>query len=325
MDMKPIAVYYEHPEWFKPLFNELERRGVPVLPIHADAHVFDPAVRESYALVFNRMSPSAWLRGHAHSIFYTLGYINHLEVNGIPVVNGSDAYRIEISKAAQLDLLRQLGLPYPKSRVINNANQTLAAADGFRYPVIVKPNIGGSGAGVQKFDDVAALRNALASGSIQLGIDHTALVQEFIPQEAGRIVRVETLNGNYLYGIRIYTTGTSFDLCPADVCQTVDGQTLNASTCAVDAPQRGLRVEAYTPPIEIIHSVEMIVRAARIDVGGVEYMIDERDGRLYFYDINALSNFVADAPNVIGFDPFVNLVDYLLQRARYEPVTAVML
>ena len=32
------------------------------------------------------------------------------------------------------------------------------------------------------------------------------------------------------------------------------------------------------------------------------------------YDINALSNFVADAPNVIGFDPFVRLVDYLEGR-----------
>jgi hypothetical protein len=326
MHTKPIAVFYEHPEWFKPLFNELERRGVAVQPILADAHLFDPAIRESFALVFNRMSPSAWLRGHAHSIFYTLSYLNHLEANGIPVVNGSEAYRIEISKAAQLDLLRQLALPYPKSRVINHANQALGAADGFRYPIIVKPNIGGSGAGVQKFDDVAALRHAVESGSIQLGIDHTALVQEFIPQESGRIVRVETLNGKYLYGIRIYTTGASFDLCPADVCQTVDGQTLNASTCAVDAPQRGLRVEAYTPPAEVIRSVEMIVRAATIDVGGVEYMIDERDGQLYYYDINALSNFVADAPNVIGFDPFVNLVDYLLQRTGFaEPVTAIVL
>jgi hypothetical protein len=321
MVTQPIAVFYEHPEWFKPLFAELERRGVPVQPILADTHVFDPAVRESYSLVFNRMSPSAWLRGHAHSIFYTLSYLNHLEANGVPVVNGSAAYRLEISKAAQLDLLHQLMLPCPRSRVINHASQALSAAAGFRYPIIIKPNIGGSGAGVQKFDDEASLQAASDAGTIQLGIDHTALVQEFIPQESSRIVRVETLNGKYLYGIRIYTTGNSFDLCPADVCQTVDGQALNASTCAVDAPQRGLRVEAYTPPAEMISSVEQIVRAAKIDVGGVEYMIDERDGQLYYYDINALSNFVADAPNVIGFDPFVPLVDYLLERARALTIT----
>jgi len=27
--------------------------------------------------------------------------------------------------------------------------------------------------------------------------------------------------------------------------------------------------------------------------------------------VNALSNFVADAPRVIGFNPFVNLADFL--------------
>ena len=57
------------------------------------------------------------------------------------------------------------------------------------------------------------------------------------------------------------------------------------------------------------------MEAANIEVGGVEYIIDDRDGQLYFYDINALSNFVADGPKVIGFDPFVRLVDYLEQEA----------
>jgi glutathione synthase/RimK-type ligase-like ATP-grasp enzyme len=35
------------------------------------------------------MSPSAWLRGHGSSIFYTLQYLEHLERHGVPVVNGS--------------------------------------------------------------------------------------------------------------------------------------------------------------------------------------------------------------------------------------------
>ncbi len=66
---------------------------------------------------------------------------------------------------------------------------------------------------------------------------------------------------------------------------------------------------------EIIAQVEEISRAAHLDVGGIEYLVDDRDGKHYFYDINALSNFVADAQNVIGFDPFVRLVDYLAERA----------
>jgi len=43
---------------------------------------------------------------------------------------------------------------------------------------------------------------------------------------------------------------------------------------------------------------------------------DDRDGSLVYYDINALSNFVADAPRVIGFDPFQKLADYLEKEAR---------
>ena len=75
-------------------------------------------------------------------------------------------------------------------------------------------------------------------------------------------------------------------------------------------------MEGYTPPPEVIAACETIMQTAGIDVGGIEYMIDDRDGRLVYYDINALSNFVADAVNVVGFDPFARLVDYLVKRAR---------
>jgi hypothetical protein len=52
-------------------------------------------------------------------------------------------------------------------------------------------------------------------------------------------------------------------------------------------------------------------------------MIDDRDGEHYFYDVNALSNFVADAPRVIGFDPFVRLADWLEREAGLVPAAEV--
>lgn len=312
---RPIALFYEHPEWFRPLFAELDRRGTPYVKIEAGTHRFDPAEEPEYSLVFNRMSPSAYNRGHGNAIFYTTSYLGYLREKGVRVINGYDAWLTEISKAHQLALLHRLGLPYPRARAINHASQAPAAAEGLRFPVVIKPNIGGSGAGVRRFDSAEELRAAAEGGELELGIDSTALIQEFIPQEESRIVRVEVLGGKYLYGIRIYTPGNSFDLCPADVCQRVDGAALDAQICAVDAPKRGLRVEGYEPPVEIVAQVEAIMAAAHIDVGGIEYMIDSRDGQLYFYDINALSNFVADAPNVVGFDPFALLADYLEEQA----------
>ena len=307
-----LGIYYEHPDWFRPLFNELDRRGVPYSKLHADTHAFDPGDSTSpYAVVFNRMSPSAYTRGRGHLTFYTSQYLAHLDRLGVRVINGTAAWRTEISKAYQLTVLERLGLPYPKARVIHHPSQAADAADGLRFPVVVKPNIGGSGAGIKRFDTIDGLRRAARDETIDLGLDHTALVQEFIPQEEGRIVRVEVLDSRYLYAIRIYTPGDSFNLCPADVCQSVDGAELARPACAVDAPKNKMRVEAYTPPDEIIQAVERIMVTSGIELGGVEYMIDQRDGQLYFYDINQLSNFVAEPVRVLGFDPFARLADWL--------------
>ena len=312
--MLPFAIYHEHPDWFRPLFAELDRRGHPVVRLDPRAHLYDPAEGcPPYSLLFNRMSPSAYLRGGVQGMFFTLSYLAHLERVGLPVVNGLQAFTIETSKARQLTLLESLGLPYPKARVINHASRAVEAAEGLRFPVVVKANVGGSGAGIVRYDTPRALAAAAESG-LDFGVDHTALVQEFIPARAGHITRVETLGGKYLYAIKVYTTGDSFNLCPADICQRADGVELVRAACPIDAPKTGLKVEGYTPPPEVIGACERIMRAAGIDVGGIEYMVDDRDGRLVYYDINALSNFVADAPNVVGFDPFGRLVDYLEQR-----------
>ena len=42
----------------------------------------------------------------------------------------------------------------------------------------------------------------------------------------------------------------------------------------------------------------------------------KEDGEIYFYDINATSNFVANAPEVVGFDPTARFADYILHVAR---------
>jgi len=309
---RTLAIYYEHPDWFRPLFAELDRRAFPYVKLDATQHAYDPSENKSpYAVVFNRMSPSAYLRGHGHGIFYTLQYLDHLENLGTRIINGQKAFAIEISKARQLALLDSLDLPYPKARVINHPALAVAASEGLRFPIVVKANIGGSGAGIVRFDSRDELRAAVEAGKVNLGIDQTALVQEFIPPRGGYITRVETLGGKYLYGIKVFTTGETFNLCPADICQTTDGVELARVACPVDAPKSGLRVEGFEPPRDVIRSVERIVQAAQIDVGGVEYIVDDRDGSLLYYDINALSNFVADATRVVGFDPHARLVDFL--------------
>jgi hypothetical protein len=95
-------------------------------------------------------------------------------------------------------------------------------------------------------------------------------------------------------------------LCPADYCELPE-----VGDAVSDG---GSAVEAFTPPQDVIDDARRILAATGAELGGVEYLINARDGHAYFYDINALSNFVADAPNVIGFDPIVDLVDFIVER-----------
>jgi hypothetical protein len=309
-----LAFLYEHPQWFAPVFAELERRHVPFDKFFIPDFWYDiGAAAPSFKVLFNRMSPSAHSRQHGSGIFHTLAYLEHLDLLGVRVINGARAFRYEISKAAQHSLLRHLKLPFIPSRVIHAPHQAVEAAQGLRYPILVKANIGGSGKGIVRFDTLQALEAAVAANQLDLGYDSIALVQEFVPARGGVITRVETLGGRYLYAIRVHLTGQTFDLCPADICQTARGESLNTA-CVVEASKAGLKVEGYTPPADVIANIERIVRSAHIDVGGIEYMTDDRDGQIYYYDVNALSNFVADARNVIGFNPFENLADFLQQE-----------
>jgi len=311
---RSLAVYYEHPVWFLPLFAELDARGINYVKLNASRHSFDPAAAGAdFSVFFNRMSASAYLRGNGQAIFFTQSYLAYLETTGVPVLNGSQAFSLEISKARQLQLFDSLGLRFPKTRIVNCADEILVAASQIGFPLLVKPNIGGRGAGIVRFDSIEQVNAAIEACTLQLGIDQIALVQEFIPARNGRVTRVETLGGKFLYAIDILLTGESFNLCPAELCQIESVVEFLENPEAI-VSKAGLNVESCTPPRTLIDVVEKIVAVGRIAVGGVEYMIDDRDGRAVFYDINVLSNFVADAPRVIGFDPHVQLVDFLEQQ-----------
>jgi len=326
-----LAVFYEHSEWFKPLFSELELREIRYVPIYAGEMTYDPAQRSiPYDLVLNRMSPSSYLRGRAQAIFFCRDFLRYLKHIGVHVINGYDAYAVETSKAAQIEIFEQLRLRYPRTRIVNHSSQALEAASGLQFPVIVKPNIGGSGAKIQYFAKREDLAGAVQAGTVDLGIDHTALVQEFLPARDGAVVRVEVLDSRVLYAIRLFPpSGGGFNLCPADICQDQaaphsEGAPMVQYCPGGEPERRRMQIEAYEPPATIREQVLAIARAARLDLGGIEYLVNDRDGHVYFYDVNALSNFVTDAERILGFNPYKKLVDFLQDQLadlarRLEP------
>lgn len=309
---RPIGIIYEHEGWLEPLFNALDAQGIAYERVFANDQVFDPAgPPPDWSLAVNKVSPSSYLRGHAPSIGFARQYLPFLESHGIPVINGSDAFRLETSKALQLLLLKRLGIRAPRAHVATDPSRAAEAAAGLVFPVIVKPNVGGSGALMRRFDAQADL--IAAAPELDAGPDGTLLVQEYLRPADGRIVRVEFLDGEYLYAIGITNDRASdFNLCPADICQVPEDL-----DSPVDAPvKKALRIEAAQPPAEVIASVLRIAEAGNLDVGGVEYLIAERDGLPYIYDINALSNFVTDAPTLVGFDPHARFARFLGERAK---------
>ncbi len=297
--MADLAVYYEHPQWFTPLFAALDRRGVDYTALNLQTHSFDPAEPGLPApVVFNRLAMSSYLRQPEHAIFYTQALMAHFEHRGARVVNGSAALAIDTSKARQLSLFRTLGLEVPATRVVHRFADVAAAAAQLRFPVMVKGDIGGSGAGMARYDTLDELSAFADEQGTPAGLNGVTLVQEYVRAKDGRVIRCETLGGRFLYAIALDGAGSTFDLCPADVCM---------------ADKPSITISAYQPPPEIIKAVETVAQAARLDVGGIEYMIDARDGAARFYDLNALSNFVAKPYDVLGYDPHDRLVD-LLER-----------
>ena len=331
----PIGILDEHPDWSARLCAELQLRRLPFEKIDHSNHAFDPGDRtRRYSVIVNRTSPSSHRRGHGSVLFYAEPLLAHWQALGVPVINPVAAWRFEKSKALQLSLFERLGVGYPRTIVVNQRDQLLKASESVRFPAVVKPNVGGSGALIERFESRAELE--ARAPALHFGPDGVALLQEYVEPADGAIVRVEVLDGRYLYAIRIVRTSADFNLYPADICQTpaapagadlsshVTAHLVAAAAprlappsrgaCPADTPP-GLSVTRHEAPREIVAHVLTLVRAASIDVGGVEYLVSRADGRVYFYDINATSNFVANASAVLGFDPTPRFADYIVSVA----------
>ena len=63
-----LVVLHEHPEWQKPLFEALTRRGVSFAPFDLTRAAFHNDEAPRARLYFNQASPSAYLRGHTRAV-----------------------------------------------------------------------------------------------------------------------------------------------------------------------------------------------------------------------------------------------------------------
>jgi glutathione synthase/RimK-type ligase-like ATP-grasp enzyme len=309
-----LIVLHEHPEWQKPLFAALERRGVSFMPFDVTRAAFTNAEPPRARLYFNQASPSAYVRGSTRAVPLALAFMRSLELQGARVLNGADVFALELSKSAQATLLRTLAIDCPRSITFNDVSALHAYAGDIQWPALLKPDQGGSGARIQVVESLEEIAGIFRRDPSVWLPDNLFLLQEYLPHDPEQgIVRLEFLGGELLYAMRVKTHGR-FNLCPSPVCNPDEGD----GACEVPVPQSvdAPAVEFFPfpdVPLDAVETARRIVRAAQLDVGGIEYL-NADDGRRVFYDINANSNLRPSVAAAFGFDPFERVVDFLVAQ-----------
>ncbi len=307
-----LVVLYEHPEWQKPLFAALEKRGVRYAAFDLKKAAFDPDRVPEAPLYFNQASPSAYVRGNTRAVPLALSLMRSLELGGARVLNGSRAFALELSKSAQAALMQKLGIAHPRCIAFNDVDAALAQW-GDAWPALLKPEQGGSGARMYLLNSGAELSRLLHDRPELWLPDNLLMLQEYFEVDPAKgIVRMEFLGGELLYAMRVVSHG-AFNLCPSEACNPEGG---GDSHCAIPETKPAQPVEFFpypdVPP-NAVRAGGKLMAAGGLDVGGIEYL-EATDGRLVFYDVNANSNLRAPIGQAFGFDPFERVVDFLRSR-----------
>jgi glutathione synthase/RimK-type ligase-like ATP-grasp enzyme len=313
--MPDLAVLYEHPEWQKPLFAALERRGVPFAAFDLKQAAFATGNPPEARLYFNQASPSAYLRGNTRAVPFALALMRSLELRGARVLNGADVFALELSKSAQATLLQVLEIDTPRSVAFNDVSALRAYTGELTWPALLKPEQGGSGARIEVVESIEQVEAIFNRDPLMWLPDNLFLLQEYLPHDPEQgIVRLEFIGGELLYAMRVKTHGR-FNLCPSPVCNPDEGD----GVCEVPASQADAAPVEFYPypavPADAVRTAMRIVQAAHLDVGGIEYL-ETDDGRRVFYDVNANSNLRPSIGEAFGFDPFERVVDYLVAQLR---------
>jgi len=271
-----LHVVHDNPDWYPPFADAFDAEGLEHEQWLLGEGTFDLGAEPPRGLFWSRISASSHARGRPHAKDHARAVLSWLEAYGRHVVNGRRVLELEMSKAVQLAALRASGIEVPVTFAVAGRAELLDAAGKLSAPFIVKPNQGGKGLGVRRFESVAEFAEYLDSSEYEPPVDGITLVQEYLRAAKPFVTRVEIVGGELLYALTADTARGGFELCPAEAC-AVPAQSLFA-----------LRDEFGGHPI-----VDRYLRfAARqgIAIAGFEF-IETEDGRVITYDVNATTNY----------------------------------
>ena len=296
-----IALVVEHPTWSQELRGLLVERGHRVLDIRVGEYSWEASGRPPPVDVWvNRVNTMPSQPESAVAAMSSArNLLAWLEMGDCCVMNGLLAYQIGASKAAQAALFRRVGAEAPPTVAVQCAADAAAGAERLGFPVVFKPNAGGSGRGVGRYESRAALDAGIEAGQLDFGPDGTAVVQRAVDSADGRIYRVEVLDSQVLYS----------------TCQRLVDGVFNY--CAI-----GRRAAAAEPALELAEAdpgaAAHAVAAsglAEADLASAEYLLDAGSGAPVFIDFNPYSNLISGFDDELGFSPLDRLADAIENRA----------
>ncbi|MGM0482002.1 MAG: ATP-grasp domain-containing protein [Pseudomonadota bacterium] len=297
--MRDIVVLHENEEWLVPLREELSRRGVEAKEWFLDEGTVPYTETPADAVYYNRMSASSHTRGHRFAPELTKLMLIWLESKNRTVVNGSPVLALEICKMSQYAALERAGLRVPKTHAVIGKSRLLEAARRFnQWPLIIKPNRGGKGLGVQRFESLTELEQWLTEPHDE-PLDGSWLLQQYIEPKTPHITRAEFVGQQFIYAVQVNTQG-GFELCPADACAVEDKFVITQ------------RFDDH----EMIKSLHSFLRSQDIDVAGIEF-IEDKQGQLFVYDVNTNTNYnqAAEQRAAVEQTGMGALADYLISLA----------
>jgi len=259
---------------------------------------FDLCESLPFSVVVNRVSdavPPPLAR-------FVCSFLSFCMSQGLPVVNGPGSYSVATSKISQHGFFTKAGLRTPRSflvRCVADVDAAIAKLGG--GTILFKPNAGSFGKGINKFDDMAKLREHAARPSAY-GNDGMAVLQEY--HAVSEVHRIFVLNGMVQCGV---TT-------------TIDTSQEFTAQCMASAQKRQKKGggSAVRPmgqvPDAVREGCKQAMAAAQADVGSIEYLIEPETCQPLYFDLNLLSTY--PDPALVGRDCWQELADFVLARAK---------
>ena len=306
-----IAFLYEHPTWSEKLIDCFHNNDINLQLINIDELTFDTDSFDiDFDLLINRVNVMPYEKRDSAIVFHTLHFLNWLELSGVRIINGARTHYIGSSKVVQNGIFSMLNLDTPRAIAIYKNKDALKAAEKIGFPVIIKPNIGGSGSNIARFNSSVELKLAIDQKLINLGVDGSGLVQKYIYSD-GYVYRVEILGDELFYSTKQKIVENKFNYCATKGCNIDTRNTEQEEEFDFCVFESSHQIQLHDVPQEILQQVIKIIKKTSADFGGIEYIINRETGKPCYFDFNPYSNFVSHGETFLGFSPEQRFVDFI--------------